>query len=162
MPNRILKESICESRSLSHCSTFAEDLYKRLITYADDYGRFNADTQIMLARLYARDMQSISEDDVIDGLVELAGEGKIQFYTAQPRHEVYGCFPSWAEHQRVRESKARCPDPNDTSVNDWYLRRFISIDMKAEIISRAKFKCEICGKFLTTCEDARRFAKLGS
>ena len=56
MPNRILKESICESKGLSECTIFARDLYARLITYADDYGRFNADTQIMLARLYPREM----------------------------------------------------------------------------------------------------------
>jgi len=162
MPNRIIKESINESRDLSACSLFAQDLFKRIITYADDYGRFNADTQIMLARLYPREMDIVTQEDVVDALVELSGIQKINFYTSESRHDVYGCFPNWKEHQRVRDSKNKCPEPNDTSVNDWYLRRFVPIDMKAEIIERDGFKCKICGKFLTTCKDAKRFAKLGN
>jgi hypothetical protein len=33
--------------------------------------------------------------------------------------------------------------------------------MKAEIIERDRFKCTICNKYLTTCTDAKRIAKLG-
>ena len=160
MPNRILKESICASKGLSECSVFAEDLYKRLIVYADDYGRFNADTEIMLARLYPRELQYITEDDIIEALIELAGTGKVAFYTSQPRKDIYGCLPKWAEHQRIRTTKSKCPDPDDATVNDWYLRRFVSIDLREKIISRDNFKCQICGKYLTTMRDARRFAKL--
>ena len=83
MPNRIIKETINESRALNDCSVFAQDLFKRLITYADDNGRFNADTQIMLARLYPRDLDIVSQEDVVNGLIELSGIGKIEFYTAK-------------------------------------------------------------------------------
>ena len=172
VPNRIIKESINDSRGLSRCSLFAEDLYKRLLTYADDYGRFNADTEIMLARLYPREVLYVSEEDLADALSELAGEDKIAFYTSRVFHAgpkkggshigVYGCFPNWAEHQRVRDSKKRCPDPDDTDINDWYLRRFVPIDMRAELIERAGFKCQECGKYITSCSDAKRFVKLGS
>lgn len=162
MPNRILKESVNESKTLSTCSLFAQDLYKRIITYADDYGRFNADTEIMLARLYPREIGSVTQDDVIDGLVELSGIGKIQFYTSSVRKDVYGCFPNWGDHQRLRDSKHKCPDPDDTTVNDWYLRRFIPADMKIQIVERDGFKCKICGKLLTVCKDAKRLVKLGS
>lgn len=166
MPNRIIKESICESYGLSECSLFASDLYKRLITYADDYGRFNSDTMIMRARLYPREYETVTEEDIVDGLAELAGVGKLSFYRARLFNQggktgVYGAFPNWGEHQRVRESKAKCPDPEDTDVNDWYLRRFIPIDMRVEIIERDGFKCKICGKFLTSCREAKRFVKLG-
>lgn len=162
MPNRILKESICTSKNLTNCSIFAQDLYKRLITYADDYGRFNADTQIMIARLYPRELNTLTEEDVVNGLVELVGVEKIFFYVSSARKDVYGCFPNWSEHQRVRDSKAKCPDPEDTDVNDWYLRRFVSVEMKEEIIERDGFKCQICGKFLTSMRDAKRFVKLSS
>jgi len=161
MPNRILKESICESDGLSNCSIFAQDLYKRLITYADDYGRFNADTQIMLARLYPRELDCVTQWDIIDALTELAGVGKVQFYTSSTREEVYGAFPNWAAHQRVRDSKHKCPEPDDTEINDWYLRRFIPLDMRVAIIERDKFKCQICGKFVTVCPDAKRLVKHG-
>ena len=166
MPNRIIKESICESYGLSECSLFAEDLFKRLITYADDYGRFNSDTMIMRARLYPREYETVSEEDIADGLAELAGVGKLEFYTAQVFNQggksgVYGVFPHWGEHQRVRDSKAKFPDPQGANANDWYLRRFIPIDMRVAIIERDGFKCKICGKFLTSCREAKRFVKLG-
>lgn len=167
MPNRVIKESICDSVALSECSMFAQDLYKRLITYADDYGRFNSDTEIMRARLFAREYSTVDEQDIIDALIELAGVSKIQFYTAQIFNQggktgIYGAFPNWDAHQRQRETKEKNPKPDDTGINDWYLRRFVSLDMKAEILERDGFKCQICGKFLTSCRDARRFVKLGS
>ena len=162
MPNRILKESINESLSLSNVSFFANDLYKRLITYADDYGRFNADYQIMRARLYPRELQIVSNLDIEDALLELSGAGKIKFFTAEPRREIYGCFPNWKEHQRVRESKRKFPDPEDTSVNDWYLRRYIPMNLKIAIIERDNFKCRICGKFVSNCQDSLALAKKGA
>lgn len=162
MPNRIIKESINESRSLSELSFFAEDLFKRLITYADDCGRFNADYQIILARLYPREIQVVSEPDIEDALIELSGAGKIGFYTSSPKKEIYGCFPNWNNHQRVRDSKNRFPDPDDTSINDWYLRRFIPAKLKQAIIERDGFKCQICGKYISTIQDSRRLIKMGA
>lgn len=162
MPNRILKESICESRDLSSCSFFTQDLYKRLITYADDYGRFNADPEIMVARLYPRELNVVSVDDVVDSLIELSGVGKVGFYTSSPRRDIYGAFPHWADHQRIRESKKKEPEPTDTTVNDWYLRRFISIDMKVAIIERDNFTCKICGKKISNAQDAKRLVKMGT
>ena len=168
MPNRIIKESINESKGLSEVSYFANDLHKRLITYADDYGRFNADTAIMLARLYPRDIGYITEEDINNALIELVGVGKIVFYTAEifhsraPSRGVFGYFPRWQEHQRVRDSKNKCPEPKSLDVNDWYLRRFIPIDLKVQIIECDKFKCRICGKFVTSCKDAKKFVKLGT
>lgn len=160
MPNRIIKESVNESRGLSNCSFFAQDLYKRLIVYADDYGRFNADPQIMLARMYPRELNVVGVEDIIDALGELCGVEKIGFYTAAPRREVYGAFPNWSDHQRVRDSKKKNPDPTDTTINDWYLRRFIPLEMKVDIINRDGFKCAICGKQIAEGIDAKRFVKM--
>lgn len=162
MPNRIIKDTVNESRGLSSCTFFAQDLYKRLITYADDYGRFNADPEIMLARLYPRDLATVTLCDINDALIELSGVRKIGFYTSAPRREVFACFPNWNEHQRIRDSKHKMPDPTDTTVNDWYYRRFIPLDMKIAIIERDGFKCKICGKPIAQCDDARRIAKMGT
>lgn len=163
MPNRIIKESICESRNLAEVSFFAEDLYKRLITYADDYGRFNADYQIILARLYPREIGIVSIDDIEDAITELIGAGKIAFYTSTARKEIYGCFPNWANHQRVRDSKEKYPAPEDTSINDWYLKRFVSRDMKRRILERDGMKCQECGKYvMANVSSAERAIKFGA
>ncbi len=163
MPNRIIKDSICESRGLSEVSFFAADLYKRLITYADDYGRFNADFQIILARLYPREIGLVSLDDIEDAMTELAGVGKIAFYTSKGRDELYGCLPKWKDHQRVRDSKQKIPEPEDVSVNDWYLRRFIPLSLRVEIIERDQFTCQECGKMICPgIDSAKRLAKMGA
>lgn len=147
MPNRILKETINESRGLSEVSPFAQDLYKRLITYADDYGRFNTDTQLMIARLFPRELDSVTAWDISEALFELIGIEKIEVYTSSTRGgEVYAVFPNWADHQRLRQSRAKCPEPGDTSVNDWALRRFVSIELKIALFERDKFTCQECGR----------------
>lgn len=164
MPNRIIKESINESRGLADCSFFAQDLYKRLITYADDYGRFNADTQIMLARLYPRDIDIVTEDMLIDAILELAGIGKVAFYLGMSIHEkqVYGCFPNWKDHQRLRDSKKKCPEPTDTGINDWALKRFVPLSMKIALLQRDNFSCQECGKRIAESDNAKMVAKMGA
>ena len=152
MPNRIIKDSINESRGLSAVSPFAQDFYKRVITYADDYGRFNADTDLILARLYPREITAVAQDDISDAIIELVGVGKIRLYTAPATQcqwlgsVTYGYLPSWNEHQRVRDSKKKAPDPESEAVNDVYLRRFIPVDLKRAVFERDKFKCQHCGK----------------
>lgn len=163
MPNRIIKESINESKGLSEVSFFAEDLYKRLITYADDYGRFNADYQIILARLYPREIQIVTVDDIEDAMTELIGANKVQFYTSSAKKEIYGCLPNWSEHQRVRNSKKKNPEPENTEINDYYLKRHIPYELKKKIVERDKFKCKECGRFIcSTPISSERFIKMGT
>jgi 5-methylcytosine-specific restriction endonuclease McrA len=152
MPNRILKDSINESKGLSEVSPFAQDLFKRLITYADDYGRFNGDAEIMRARLFPRELEAVTEAEIEDWLMELVGVGKIRLYTTHASDRrwrgsvVYGYFPNWKAHQRMRESRAKCPDPELEEVNDWALRRFVPMALKLEIFERDGFACRECGR----------------
>lgn len=163
MPNRIIKESINESKALGQAPPFVQDLYKRLITYADDYGRFNSDTEIMRARLYPRELDVVTEDDLIDALAELAASDKVRLYVGESERVdgVFGYFPNWSDHQRVRNSRVRWPEPGADKVNDWYLRRFVPIEMKVSICERDKFVCQECGKdFSLPGVPARRAIRL--
>ena len=160
MPNRILKESINESKALAEVSIFAEDLYKRLITYADDYGRFSVDSQIMLARLYPREIQIVSILDIEDALQDLSAAQKIAFYTDTEKKHLYGVFPKWSDHQRMRDTKEKYPEPQDYSVNEYYSNRAVPMNLKIEILERDNFKCSRCGKYITTETNAHRFAKM--
>ena len=144
MPNRILKDSINDSKGLSRVSPFAQDLYKRIITYADDYGRFNADLEIMRARLYAREFDAISLEALSDALVDLVGENKITLYTTSARcTELYGYFPNWKSHNRIRNTRTKYPEP-EVDVNDWYCKRFIPVEVKTKIFIRDNFVCKKC------------------
>jgi hypothetical protein len=143
MPNRIIKESINESKGLGEVSAFAQDLYKRLITYADDYGRFNVDIEIMRARLYPRELESVYLDDLEDAITELVGICKIGIYKSQGREGEFGCFPNWADHQRIRNTRAKTPEPEEF-INDWALKRFVPIALKLKIYERDQFTCQEC------------------
>lgn len=152
MPNRIIKESINESTALADVSPFAQDLFKRLITYADDYGRFNAGPDMILARLYPRELTSVHLDDIRAAIFELVGEGKIRVYRASAtasrwRGDVeFGYLPGWGDHQRIRQAKHKNPDPETEEVNDVYLRRHIPKDLKVDVFTRDQGVCQCCKK----------------
>lgn len=149
MPNRIIKEAINESKGLGDCSSFAQDLYKRLITYADDYGRFNADHEIMRARLYPRELETVTNGDLLEALIELIGCKKLSFYIGDEEDcyspKIYGRFPKWEEHQRVRNVRAKHPAPKK-NINKWYLEQFVPLAMKARIFERDIHTCKLCNK----------------
>jgi hypothetical protein len=148
MPNRILKESFNESAGLASTPPFAQDLFRRLITYADDYGRFNSDLEILRARLYPKEIDSVLVDDIEEGLIELCGVSKVRFYRATADNgpsKLYGYLVGWAKHQRLRNSKAKCPEPEE-EWNDWALQRCVPIALRVAIFDRDRFKCQECGK----------------
>ena len=76
MPNRIIKESICESEALSECSLFACDLYKRLITYADDYGRLKVN-------LHGKLREFVNDEIKIRGNIEC------DYIESEPDYDVW-------------------------------------------------------------------------
>lgn len=147
LPNRILKESINESVGLSGCSPFAQDLFKRLITYADDYGRFNGNLDIMRARLYPLETEAVEATDLEDAFVELVATGKVGFYRAKADIyddlKIFGQMTGWGHHQRVRNSRKKFPEPEEM-VNDWALRRAIGVDLKRALFERDAFTCQQC------------------
>jgi hypothetical protein len=52
MPNRLIREGIITSRAVNSLSVDAELLYRRLMSVVDDYGRFEADPDILRARCF--------------------------------------------------------------------------------------------------------------
>lgn len=56
MPNRILREGILDSREVNALPEAAEILYRRLMSVVDDYGRYEADPELIRARCFARQL----------------------------------------------------------------------------------------------------------
>ncbi len=108
MPNRIIKESLCSSEKISSLSDFEFRLWVSLITQADDAGRGDARPAIIKGRVFPlRDRVTAKDIDV--SLHALAAKGCITLYTVDGRS--YFWFPSWAEHQRIRDCKPKYPEP---------------------------------------------------
>lgn len=73
MPRRLLREGILESRAVNSLSESAEILYRRLMSVVDDYGRFEADIDIIRARCFPLQLEKWSPKRVADHLHEISG-----------------------------------------------------------------------------------------
>ncbi|MCS6297208.1 MAG: conserved phage C-terminal domain-containing protein [Nitrospira sp.] len=109
MPNRWIRESARTSKNLNEVSDFAERLFWRLITTADDYGRFLACGSIVRSACFPL-MDTIRVEKVEKAIAELKAHKLIDLYEVGDRR--YGCFLKWFEHQgKPRSEKSKYPDP---------------------------------------------------
>lgn len=110
MPNRIIKESLCTSEKVSSLTDFEFRLWVGLITQADDLGRGDARAAIIKGRVFPlRDRVTVKDiDSAIHGL---AAKGCISLYKVGGKS--YFWFPTWGEHQRIRDCKPKFPGPED-------------------------------------------------
>lgn len=110
MPNRIIKESFCDSEKIAALTDFEFRLWVGLITQADDAGRGDARPAIIKGRVFPlRDRTTAKDIDA--ALHALAAKGCVTLYTVGGR--PYFWFPSWAKHQRIRDCKPKFPGPDE-------------------------------------------------
>ena len=114
MPNRIIKESICESEKISRLTDFEFRLWVGLITQADDMGRGDARPYIIKGRVFPL-RERVSAKDIDVSLHALAAKGCVSLY--QVGGKPYFWFPSWKEHQRVRDCRAKYPAPEESDTS---------------------------------------------
>lgn len=113
MPNRIIKESICDNEKIAALKDFDFRLWVGLITQADDAGRGDARPQIIKGRVFPL-REQVTHKNIADGLNALASTGLISLYTVGGKPFFW--FPGWAEHQRVRECKPKFPGPEESDI----------------------------------------------
>ena len=109
MPNRIIREGILDSREINALPEAAEILYRRLMSIVDDYGRYEADPELIRARCFARQLDrwplsrvsqalsDVSQSPALISIYEVGGKMYLQINKFQ---------------QRTR-SESKCPSPND-------------------------------------------------
>lgn len=117
MPNRIIKDSICTSDSISKCSWFEEVLFYRLIVNCDDYGRFDGRMAVIKNRLFPL-VDGLTTKNVEDAIKKLVSIGLVCRYQAQGKPFLY--LPTWNEHQVIRAKRSKYPEPdseNNSSEN---------------------------------------------
>ena len=113
MPNRIIKESLCDSEKIAALSDFEFRLWVGLITQADDAGRGDARPAIIKGRVFPfRERLSIKDIDA--ALQELAAKCCVSLYTVDGR--PYFLFPGWVKHQRIRDCKPKFPEPSENTA----------------------------------------------
>jgi hypothetical protein len=80
MPNRMLREGIVESRKMAQVYDSAKVLYYKLMSVADDFGRFEADPELLRRRLYMWETERVSAHMVAGWLKECADKDLIRLY----------------------------------------------------------------------------------
>jgi hypothetical protein len=125
MPNRIIKESILTSESIDALNESAEILHYRLLVNADDQGRFMASPSSLASALFPLKTEKMNGQKLAALCRQIAADcrklsevGIIKLYTGSGRQ--YGYFPTWHEHQRIRNVRPKYAKPpkDDNDNND--------------------------------------------
>jgi hypothetical protein len=111
MPNRILREGILTSDKVARLGWAAEVFYRRLMSVADDYGRFHALAKLLRAACYPLQIDKVSDADIGKWLSECETAGLVSVYPAQDgkRYIQIANFG-----QQVR-AKSKFPDAGDAA-----------------------------------------------
>lgn len=113
MPNRFIKESCRSSKNLDKITDFEERLFWRLITTADDFGRFQACPSLVRASCFP--YRSISLVNIEKALSGLQNNSLIILYSMGDRQ--YGEFSTWEKHQgKARARYSKYPNRLDSSM----------------------------------------------
>ena len=109
MPNRIIKETICTSDSLEGLSWFEEVFFYRLLVTVDDFGRFDGRPAILKSRMFP--LKTVSDKQVNDAIEKLKEAGLLTTYFVDGKPYIQ--ITTWAEHQRIRNSRKKYPSPEE-------------------------------------------------
>lgn len=125
MPNRIIKDSICQSEKIDSISDAAECLYYRLMVQCDDYGTYKADARIIRSSCYPL-KETMTSAKVEKLLVELIDAGLLMPYESDGKRYLY--FLNWTKHQQIKNKRSKYPMPSDEDTERYQsnLERFRS------------------------------------
>lgn len=106
MANRVVKEGILKSDKVNSLSWTAEVFYRRLMSVADDYGRFDARLPIVRSSLYPLRLDRVSEADIIKWMDECSEAGLISQYEVD--NKPYMEIIEFGQTLRIKKSKYPC------------------------------------------------------
>lgn len=113
MPQRQLRPAIRQSKRWNRQPYIGQTLYVRLLTLVDDYGRYDADAELIRSECFPYgdpDGQPIPVETIDKALIILASADMLTLYM----HEGHRYLQLKRWHERVR-SESRWPEP--TSAN---------------------------------------------
>jgi hypothetical protein len=106
MPNRYLRAGYIDSKRINKLSAEGERMFCRLLVHVDDFGRCEADADLLRGKLFARQLDKITAEHVGKWLDELSANELLQLY--QVDGQRYLQMSTW-EKGRAKQSK--CPQP---------------------------------------------------
>ncbi len=109
MPNRILRDGILTSEAVSSLSWAAEVFYRRLMSVADDHGRFHSTQKLLRAACYPLHIDKVSDSDIGKWTTECVAAGLVRVYPASDGKRYLEIVKFG---QQVR-SKSKFPEPTE-------------------------------------------------
>lgn len=108
MPNRILRDGINDSDAVNSLTLRGEIFYRRLMSFADDYGRAPLNAALLRGKMFALQLDRWSDSDILSSVDECCENGLIICYEVDDHKYIeinkFG--------QRLRSgSKSKFPDP---------------------------------------------------
>lgn len=108
MPTRIIREGILDSKAVNALSEPAEILYRRLMSVVDDFGRFEADEELIRARCFPRQLERWPTVRIGEVLLEIGDSPLITVY-----HRGNKKFLQINNFgQRIQSKTSKYPDPD--------------------------------------------------
>ena len=107
MPNRILRESCRTSPTLAELSAAEERLFWRLVTTADDFGRFQGEPSVVAAACFPRLLEQWPPSRCAEGLLKLQAVGLVRLYKVGDRE--YGEFVKAHKYFTRRSKHSKYP-----------------------------------------------------
>lgn len=108
MPKRLLRDGILESRAVNALSEPAEILYRRLMSIVDDYGRFEADPELIRARCFPLQLDRWPTERVARIFAELHRDSPLILHYSVGQ-KSYLQIQNFG--QRIQTKSSKCPDP---------------------------------------------------
>lgn len=82
MPNRYIREAAIRSRAVNSLSWQAEVFWRRLLNLVDDFGRYTAEPDLLLADVFPRQLAKVREADIPRLLAECEKAGLLFRFAA--------------------------------------------------------------------------------
>ena len=113
MPSRVIRDGILESVAVNTLSWEAELFFRRLMSVADDYGRYNALPMLLRSRCYPLQFDKVSDKSIEKWLKECSDVGLLFLYLVddKPYLEILNFA------QRTRQKMSKFPAHNDCNTN---------------------------------------------
>ena len=77
MPTRLVRDGILDSKAVNSLSEEAELFYRRVMSIVDDYGRFEADADLIRARAFPRQFDRWTPERIARCLTETSGDSRL-------------------------------------------------------------------------------------
>lgn len=113
MPNRIVRDGILTSDRVNTLSWAAEVFYRRLMSVADDFGRFDGRASLIRAAAYPLKLNNVGDADVDKWITECVDAGLVSHYEVDGK--PYILIEGF--DQRLRQKRSKYPDPTEDDSN---------------------------------------------